>query len=107
MKYYSQTYVDTAIERRGIEPFYYRVARYAQILLKVLKSYFHILKLNSIKLWLCLQVVVPCYLMQKRGLPQRFLKPFFLPQDFEGKTSQQLFDMITEKAGFEYIMVKN
>ena len=41
--------------------------------------------------------------MQKNGLAKKYTEPFFKDYDIESMDLQTLFDLITEKAGFETI----
>ena len=43
--------------------------------------------------------------MHKNGLPLRFLTNYFDDNLLNEKSPSELFDLITEKAGFEYAQV--
>ena len=77
----TQAQVDTAIERRGILPFHLRILRY----LDVFKMLFQGNRLA------------------KNGLSERALEKFFDMTKIKELSTEELYEAITEKAGFEYV----
>ena len=59
-----------------------------------IRRYFHILK-----------IVLKALILQRRGLPERVLNNYFDEDELENLNPVELFDLITDKAGFEYVHV--
>ena len=76
-----QSHIDTAVERRGVIDTFTKIRRYMHVFKILLRS----------------------YQMQKNGLAKKYTEPFFKDYDIESMDLQTLFDLITEKAGFETI----
>ena len=73
-----QSYVDTAVEQRGIEPLWLRILRYI-----------HVFK-----------IVYDAYQFNKTGLPDFFQNS--IPKNLK---LEDLYETLTEKAGYEYLHV--
>ncbi len=80
-----QSHLDTAIERRGIITLPYRLGRYLQVL----------------------KILYKGHRMATRGLEQRFREPFFDQEALESLDKKALYDLITERCGFDYIYVSH
>ena len=75
-----QSYVDTAVEQRGIEPIWTRILRYI-----------HVFK-----------IVYDAYQLNKKGFPDFFQNSI---QNFQDLKTVDLYNVLTEKAGYEYLQV--
>ena len=78
-----QSHVDTAVERRGTLSFYERILRYAHIL----------------------RVLVKAHFLHKYGLPGAVLNDYFVQEELESLEAEELFEIMTDKAGYEYVHV--
>ena len=80
----TQGYVDTAVERRGVENRFNRIRRYATILKTLFQSYYY----------------------HRCGLPDFFERPLVFEPDLgKFESIEGLFDFLTEKAGCDMIEV--
>ena len=78
-----QSHVDTAVERRGTLSFYERILRYAHIF----------------------RVLVKAHFLHQHGLPEAALNDYFDQDDLEKLETEELFGVMTDKAGYEYVHV--
>ena len=75
-----QSYVDTAVEQRGIEPIWLRILRYI-----------HVFK-----------IVYDAYQLNKKGFPDFFQNSI---PNFQDLKTVDLYNVLTEKVGYEYLQV--
>ena len=78
-----QSHVDTAVERRGTLSFYERILRYAHIF----------------------RVLVKAHFLHQHGLPEAALNDYFDQDELEKLETEELFEVMTDKAGYEYVHV--
>ena len=78
-----QPHVDTAVERRGTLSFYERILRYAHIF----------------------RVLVKAHFLHQYGLPEAALNDYFDQEELESLDTEELFEVMTDKAGYEYVHV--
>lgn len=78
-----QSHVDTAVERRGTLSFYERILRYAHIF----------------------RVLVKAHFLHQHGLPEAALNDYFDHDELESLDTEELFEVMTDKAGYEYVHV--
>ena len=76
-----QSHVATAVERRGILPFHHRIQRYLHVFIMIVRH------------------------LHKNGLPEEALTSSFDQEELDDLDTLKLFDIITEKAGYEFVHV--
>ena len=76
-----QSHVDTAVERRGIISFPHQIQRYLHVFIMILRH------------------------LYKNGLPEETLNNSFDEEELDNLDTSKLFDIITEKAGYEFVHV--